>query len=72
MPSLQRQLDAFQAHYNEHRPHRALDCATPGQAYRATPKTAPATGGHSQGVERRLISGRARVAALFAYLPPTR
>lgn len=44
---LQRQLDEFREHYNEHRPHRALDRATPGHAYRATPKTAPATNGHT-------------------------
>lgn len=44
---LQRQLDEFREHYNEHRPHRALDRATPGHAYRATPKTAPATNGHA-------------------------
>ena len=40
---LQRQLDAFRDHYNEHRPHRALERATPGQAYRATPKALPAS-----------------------------
>jgi transposase InsO family protein len=46
---LQKQLAAFRAHYNEQRPHRALDRATPGQAYRATPKALPAdarTPGH--------------------------
>ena len=46
---LQRQLDAFREHYNEHRPHRALDRTTPGAAYRATPKAIPATNGHAQG-----------------------
>jgi transposase InsO family protein len=39
---LQRQLDEFREHYNEQRPHRALKRATPGHAYRATPKAAPA------------------------------
>ena len=39
---LQRQLDSFREHYNERRPHRALDRRTPGQAYRATPKALPA------------------------------
>jgi transposase InsO family protein len=39
---LQRQLDEFREHYNEHRSHRALDRRTPGEAYRATPKAAPA------------------------------
>jgi transposase InsO family protein len=46
LAKLQRQLDQFGEHHNEHRPHRALDRATPGHAYRATPKTAPATNGH--------------------------
>jgi transposase InsO family protein len=45
---LQAQLDAFRAHYNEHRPHRALQRRTPGDAYRATPKTAPATNANAQ------------------------
>ena len=46
---LQRQLDEFQAHYNERRPHRALQRVTPGHAYRATPKAAPASNGHAPG-----------------------
>jgi transposase InsO family protein len=46
---LQRQLNEFQAHYNEHRPHRALDRRTPGDTYRATPKASPATNGHAPG-----------------------
>jgi len=41
---LGRQLDAFRAHYNERRPHRALGRATPSQAYLATPKALPAGG----------------------------
>jgi transposase InsO family protein len=45
----QRQLDEFREHYNERRPHRALDRRTPGDAYRATPKAAPATNGHTPG-----------------------
>jgi transposase InsO family protein len=49
LPELQRQLDEFQGHYNELRPHRALGRRTPGHAYRATPKTAPATNGHTPG-----------------------
>jgi transposase InsO family protein len=44
LPALQLQLDAFQAHYNEHRPHRALGRNTPGHTYRATPKAQPASG----------------------------
>jgi transposase InsO family protein len=44
IPDLQRQLEEFQDHYNEQRPHRALDRSTPGNAYRATPKAAPADG----------------------------
>ncbi len=39
---LQRQLDEFRAHYNERRPHRALHRRTPSDAYRTTPKAAPA------------------------------
>jgi hypothetical protein len=46
---LQRQLDAFREHYNEQRPHRALQRTTPGDAYRATPKATPATNGHAPG-----------------------
>ena len=45
---LQRQLHTFREHYNEQRPHRGLNRATPGQAYRQTPKAAPATNGHTQ------------------------
>jgi transposase InsO family protein len=46
---LQTQLDAFREHYNERRPHRALNRRTPGQAYRATPKAAPPNNGHTPG-----------------------
>ena len=46
---LQQQLHTFREHYNEQRPHRGLNRATPGQAYRQTPKAAPATNGHTQG-----------------------
>jgi transposase InsO family protein len=46
---LQHQLDAFRGHYNEQRPHRALARATPGHAYRATPKAVPASNGHAHG-----------------------
>ena len=49
LAELQQQLDNFRAHYNEQRPHRALDRATPGHAYRQTPKAAPATNDHAQG-----------------------
>jgi len=42
LPELQRQLDQFREHYNEQRPHRALQRTTPGHAYRATPKALPA------------------------------
>ena len=49
LAELQRQLDEFREHYNERRPHRALDRRTPGDAYRATPKAAPATNGHTPG-----------------------
>ena len=46
---LQSQLDAFRDHYNEHRP---LHRRTPGHAYRATPKAAPASNGHAQAHHR--------------------
>jgi transposase InsO family protein len=49
LTGLQQQLDAFSEHYNEQRPHRALERRTPGQAYRATPKALPA--GHTPGGE---------------------
>jgi len=38
---LQAQLDRFREEYNEQRPHRAIDRATPGEAYRARPKALP-------------------------------
>jgi transposase InsO family protein len=37
------QLDAFRLAYNEQRPHRAVGRATPGEAYRATPKARPSS-----------------------------
>jgi transposase InsO family protein len=46
IPELQRQPDEFREHYNERRPHRALGRRAPGEAYRATPKAAPANNGH--------------------------
>ena len=49
LPELQRQLDEFREHYNEHRPHRAQARSTPGDAYRATAKAAPASNGHAPG-----------------------
>src|SRR5438477_2000388 len=49
LPELQRQLDEFREHYNERRPHRALQRRTPGEAYRATPKAAPANNGRAPG-----------------------
>jgi transposase InsO family protein len=49
LTELQHQLDAFRAHYNEQRPHRALQRRTPGDAYRDTPKALPATNGHTPG-----------------------
>jgi transposase InsO family protein len=38
LDELQAQLDAFREVYDEQRPHRAIGRATPGEAYRATPK----------------------------------
>jgi transposase InsO family protein len=49
LTELQAQLDEFRAHYNEQRPHRALQRTTPAAAYRATPKAIPATNGHAPG-----------------------
>jgi transposase InsO family protein len=49
LAELQGQLDEFRQHYNERRPHRALGRRTPGEAYRATPKAAPASNGHVPG-----------------------
>ncbi len=40
---LQAQLDAFRLTYNEQRPHRAIGRATPGEAYRATPRALPSS-----------------------------
>jgi transposase InsO family protein len=49
LTELQGQLDEFREHYNEQRPHRALQRRTPGEAYRVTPKAAPASNGHAPG-----------------------
>ena len=49
LSELQNQLDEFRTHYNERRPHRALQRRTPGEAYRATPKALPASNGHRPG-----------------------
>lgn len=43
--ALQRTLDAFRNHYNQHRPHRALNRNTPAAAYTLIPKAAPVTPG---------------------------
>ena len=40
---LQDQPDAFRGHYNENRPHRAVQRRTPGEACRTRPKAAPAS-----------------------------
>jgi transposase InsO family protein len=48
LAQLQHQLDQFRNHYNEHRPHRALQRRTPADTYRATPKALP-TGPRPQG-----------------------
>jgi len=45
LAGLQAQLDAFRLAYNEQRPHRAIGRATPGEAYRATPRALPASFG---------------------------
>lgn len=38
---LQDQLDRFRVYYNDVRPHRAIDRATPAEAYAARPKATP-------------------------------
>jgi transposase InsO family protein len=45
LAELQAQLDGFRLDYNEHRPHRAVGRATPGEAYRATPRALPSGSG---------------------------
>lgn len=42
LAQLQKQLDRFRQHYNDERPHRALDRRTPQTAYDATIKASPA------------------------------
>ena len=41
LAGLQARLEAFRLAYNEQRPHRAIGRATPGEAYRATPRALP-------------------------------
>jgi hypothetical protein len=41
LAELQRQLDAFRAYYNHHRPHRALRGATPAERFAAKAKAQP-------------------------------
>lgn len=40
---LQDQLDRWLAHYNHHRPHRALRGATPAEVWHASPRSTPGT-----------------------------
>jgi transposase InsO family protein len=42
LTDLQHQLDQFRTYYNQHRPHRALNGATPTERFRATPPAQPA------------------------------
>ncbi|HSO94205.1 MAG TPA: integrase core domain-containing protein, partial [Candidatus Dormibacteraeota bacterium] len=42
---LQLQLDSFRAYYNQHRPHRALDGATPLHVFSTRLKARPASTG---------------------------
>src|SRR5215207_7171384 len=42
LPELQTRLDRFRHHYNQNRPHRANNRATPADTYQATPKALPA------------------------------
>jgi transposase InsO family protein len=41
LAQLQAQLDTFTAHYNTHRPHRAVGRRTPAQAWAARPRAMP-------------------------------
>lgn len=41
LEELQRELDEFVEHYNQHRPHRSLNRRTPAFAYGLIPKAAP-------------------------------
>ncbi len=41
LPHLQELLDRFRAHYNDERPHQAIDDATPAERYRPSPLRAP-------------------------------
>jgi transposase InsO family protein len=45
LTGLQAQLNVFRLAYNEQRPHRAIGRATPGEAYRATPRALPSGSG---------------------------
>jgi transposase InsO family protein len=45
LAELQAQLESFRLAYNEQRPHRAIGRATPGEAYRATPRALPSGSG---------------------------
>jgi len=45
LAGLQAQLEAFRLVYNEQRPHRAIGRATPGEAYRVTPRALPSGSG---------------------------
>lgn len=42
LAQLQRLLDEFREHYNQHRPHRALRGATPAEVFTSTTKARPA------------------------------
>ena len=69
LPGLQDQLDTFRDHYNEHRPSRALQRSTPGQAYRALPKAAPADTASVTVIELR--TGKSRPPTTSTQPAPT-
>ena len=56
LTELQSHLDDFSDTYNNHRPHRALDRATPAHAYQRLPKTGPQ--GSTAGTHHRLRRDR--------------
>jgi transposase InsO family protein len=57
--ALQRQLDAFRWHYNEERPHQAINDQRPAERYRASPPATPTGEAQSRSVHRKVTSAGA-------------
>jgi len=70
LAELQTQLDEFDEHYNEHRPHQSLEMMTPHACYMATPKSpaptpiAPAPAAPKHFVRTAQPNGIIRVARI--------